>query len=103
MTQAGRSFCLLACALLVRAAVARADDSSGWEFSRPAGKIDESFQLYTQRIQGLQDDQLRLDGELELALTNGPYGFKLVPWGWLRIPDAQGGNPQQARPYGDLK
>jgi hypothetical protein len=96
----------LACALPLcgNASLARADETpSDWQFNKPSGKVTELFQLYGQRIQGLQDDQERLDAELEFSLSNSTYGFKAVPWGWVRAPQDIGGQQQQARAFGDLK
>jgi hypothetical protein len=117
MSSAGRRRRVLtpACAALLCAfpLAAHADDGSSssdspssdsaWQFGKPAGRFNELFQVYGQRIEGLQDVQQRMDGELEFTLGNGTYGFKAVPWGWFRAPDAIGGQPQSIHFYGDFK
>lgn len=94
---------LLAGSILASAVIARADDSQEWQLTKPSGSVTELFQLYNQRIEGLPDYQQRLDATLELGLSNGTYAFKAVPWGWLRDPEAVGGNVQQAHVSGTLK
>lgn len=92
---------LLACHLLNY--TAHAEDTTSWEFALPAGKIADRTDLSFQRFQLLPNYQNRIDAEVELSLGNGTYGFKVVPWVWLRNPDARGGLSRQGRVWGDFK
>ena len=83
--------------------VAHAEDSSPWEFSKPSGTVTELFQLYKQRFYGLQDAQQRLDASVDFSFGNGTYGFKAVPWGWVRVPEAVGGDTRRLGFHGDFK
>ncbi|MBI2605884.1 MAG: hypothetical protein HYW49_07365 [Deltaproteobacteria bacterium] len=74
-----------------------------WQFGGPAGKISNSFQTYFQRISGLPTLQERLDFELEGTVSDTIWTAKLLPWAWVREPDAIGALPRKTRAFFELK
>lgn len=80
-----------------------ASGAAPWEFRGPGGKVAQALSAYLQPVRGYSGYQERLDLELEGTLSNQEYTGKLIPWAWLRVPDAVGGLDRRARAYFEVK
>jgi hypothetical protein len=88
---------------LAASASTRLAHGDDWELRPLSGSLSARGNFYAQPIDGFVNQEGRVDAELQESVTNGTWGARVTPWGWLRIPDAEGGLSRQVRPYGELK
>ena len=79
---------------------AHAGDS---EFRGPHGTVSQSFDSFIQPLKSTPNIQERFEADCELQLTHQAWSARATPWGWLRAPDAVGGDFKKARGYFELK
>jgi hypothetical protein len=79
------------------------EETYPFEWSKPSGKINNSFTFFQKRYSNFPNYYNRLDFELEESVSNTIWTLKATPWIYIRSPNMVGGYYYTVKPYFELK
>lgn len=94
---------LISLTTVCRAEEDTADGPSPIEWATPGLRAAATLSGFKERLVDYPQTLTRFDAEIEQNLTWEAWSAKLVPWAYLRTPDAIGSSRSDARGYFELK